>query len=74
MGLNFQEPPTIAKGEAFIIEEGMVLAVEAWNITSPDMSAGKVPTLYGSEDFVLVTQEGSDPFPTFRKDIHCLGV
>jgi Xaa-Pro aminopeptidase len=74
VGLNFQEPPAIATGEKFVVEEGMVLAIEAWSLDAEDMSARKVPDLYGTEDYVVVTKDGSDPFPTFRKDIRCLGV
>ncbi len=74
VGLNFQEPPAIATGEEFVVEEGMVLAIEAWALDADDMSARKVPNLYGIEDYVVVTKDGSDPFPTFSKDIRCLGV
>jgi hypothetical protein len=58
-----------------LIEEGMVLAVEVWVVDWSGLSVkeGKlVPEVYGNEDLVVVTKNGCDQFPSFRKDIRTL--
>jgi Xaa-Pro dipeptidase len=75
VGLSPQEPPAIAAEEESSIEEGMVLAVEVWVVDWSGLSvkAGKlVPELYGNEDLVVVTKDGCDRLPYFRKDIRTL--
>lgn len=66
-----QEPPAIALGEKFVVQEGMVLAVECWMFETDDMNHHKV---YGGEDYVYVTKDGCDMFPTFPTDIVSLGL
>jgi Xaa-Pro aminopeptidase len=77
VGLNAQEPPMIAEEEEGIFEEGMVLAVEVWVVDWSGVSlkgAGGafVPEVYGNEDMVVVTRDGCDRFPSFRRDIRSL--
>ena len=70
VGLNFQEPPAIAVGEEFEVEEGMVLAIETWALDMKD-TGGHV---YAVEDYVTVTQDGCDPFPSFPRDLRSLPI
>lgn len=80
VGLNPQEPPMIAEEEESVIEEGMALAIEVWAVDWSGLSlleAGAdlskiVPEAYGNEDLVVVTKEGCDRLPSFRKDIRSL--
>jgi Xaa-Pro dipeptidase len=75
VGLSPHEPPAIAAEEESLIEEGMVLAVEVWDVDWSGLSVkeGKlVPEVYGNEDLVVVTKNGCDQFPSFRKDIRTL--
>jgi len=75
VGLNPHEPPMLAEDEEAPIEEGMVLAVEVWVVDWSGISVkeGKlVPEVYGNEDLVVVTKNGCDRFPYFRKDIRSL--
>lgn len=71
VGLSFQEPPAIALGEEFVVEEGMALAVECWYSEPGDMSQTKA--LYGGEDYVVVTEDGHYRMPFFKHDTYCLG-
>jgi len=76
-GLNTQEPPMIAEEEEDTFEEGMVLAIEVWVVDWSGVSlkgAGGsfVPEVYGNEDMVVVTKDGCDRFPSFRRDIRSL--
>jgi hypothetical protein len=48
----------------------MVLAVECWYFETDDNGHHRV---YGGEDYVHVTSDGSDPLPTFPTDIFHLG-
>jgi len=75
VGLNPQEPPMIAEEEESVFEEGMVIAVEVWvvdwtgtTLKSADLSQ-IIPQVFGNEDYVVVTKDGCDRFPSFRKDI-----
>jgi Xaa-Pro aminopeptidase len=78
VGLNTQEPPMIAEEEESAFEEGMVLAVEVWVVDWTGLSlkgadlASVTPQVYGNEDLVVVTRDGCDRFPSFRRDIRSL--
>jgi Xaa-Pro aminopeptidase len=77
VGLNTQEPPMIAEEEEATFEEGMVLAVEVWVVDWAGVGLGGdapsfVPEVYGNEDLVVVTRDGCDRFPSFRRDIRTL--
>lgn len=79
VGLQPQEPPMIAEEEEGVIEEGMVLAVEVWVVDWSGLSftedfdlSRSTPEVYGNEDLVVVTKNGVDRFPSFRKDIRTL--
>jgi Xaa-Pro aminopeptidase len=78
VGLNTQEPPMIAEEEEAAFEEGMVLAVEVWVVDWTGLSlkgadlSNFVPQVYGNEDLVVVTEDGCDRFPSFRRDIRSL--
>jgi Xaa-Pro aminopeptidase len=78
VGLNTQEPPMIAEEEDACFEEGMVLAVEVWVVDWSGISmrgadsTNLVPQVFGNEDLVLVTKDGCDRFPGFRRDIRSL--
>jgi Xaa-Pro aminopeptidase len=78
VGLNPQEPPMIAEEEESVFEEGMVIAVEVWfvdwtglSLKSADLSQ-IIPQVFGNEDYVVVTKDGCDRFPSFRRDIRSL--
>jgi Xaa-Pro aminopeptidase len=74
VGLCIHEPPQIAKGEAFLLEEGMVLAIEIWTIGKGEgRQPGAMGAMYGVEDYVLVTSSGADVFPGFPKEHRVLG-
>jgi Xaa-Pro aminopeptidase len=77
VGLNTQEPPMIAEEEEATFEEGMVLAVEVWVVDWAGVGLGGnvtsiIPEVYGNEDLVVVTRDGCDRFPSFRRDIRSL--
>ena len=78
VGLNTQEPPMIAEEEEAAFEEGMVLAVEVWVVDWTGLSlkgadvSSIIPQVYGNEDLVVVTRDGCDRFPSFRRDIRSL--
>lgn len=80
VGLSPHEPPMIAENEEQRVEENMVLAIEVWvvdwsgvSMADSDKNSGNmVPEVYGNEDLVLVTKNGCDRFPSFRKDIRSL--
>jgi Xaa-Pro aminopeptidase len=78
VGLNTQEPPMIAEEEESAFEEGMVLAVEVWVVDWTGLSlkganaSSVIPQVYGNEDLVVVTRDGCDRFPSFRRDIRSL--
>lgn len=72
VGLSRQEPLMLAKSEKGILEEGMVVAVELWHVDWTGLSVFEektVPEVYGNEDLVVVTKNGCDPLPSFRRDI-----
>jgi Xaa-Pro aminopeptidase len=78
VSLNPQEPPMIAEEEESVFEEGMVIAVEVWfvdwtglSLKSADLSQ-IIPQVFGNEDYVVVTKDGCDRFPSFRRDIRSL--
>jgi Xaa-Pro aminopeptidase len=78
VGLNPQEPPMIAEEEESVFEEGMVIAVEVWvvdwtgtSLKDADLSQ-IIPQVFGNEDYVVLTKDGCDRFPSFRKDIRSL--
>lgn len=75
VGLTEHEPPMIAEGEEALIEEGMVMAVEVW-ITDEtairEKPEGVIPDFYANEDLVVVTRDGCDRLPSFRKDVRTL--
>lgn len=71
VGIDGQEPPAIALGETFEVEENMVLALECWFFDTDENGHHRV---YGGEDYVHVTKDGCDPLPTFPLDITSLGV
>lgn len=68
VGLSFQEPPAIALNEEFEIEEGMVLAVETWEVGMDATSA----QVYAVEDYVVVTKDGCEPFPGYPRELRSL--
>jgi len=70
VGLCGQEPPAIALGEKFVVQEGLVLAVECWLFETDKNGHHRV---YGGEDYVYVTENGCDLFPVFPTDITSLG-
>jgi len=70
VGLSMQEPPSIAVDEPYLIEEGMVLAIETWGIDFKDVGVH----VYAYEDYVTVTSDGCDPFPSFPRDRRCLPI
>jgi Xaa-Pro aminopeptidase/Xaa-Pro dipeptidase len=74
VGLNMQEPPMIAEEEEDTFEAGMVLAIEVWVVDweGAGLGGSLVPEVYGNEDLVLVTEDGCDRFPSFRRDIRSL--
>jgi Xaa-Pro aminopeptidase len=74
VGLNMQEPPMIAEEEEDTFQEGMVLAIEVWVVdwAGAGLGGSLVPEVYGNEDLVLVTKDGCDRFPSFRRDIRSL--
>lgn len=74
VGLNMQEPPMIAEEEEDTFEAGMVLAIEVWVVdwSGAGLGGSFVPEVYGNEDLVLVTKDGCDRFPSFRRDIRSL--
>ena len=74
VGLNMQEPPMIAEEEEDTFEAGMVLAIEVWVVdwSGAGLGGSLVPEVYGNEDLVLVTKDGCDRFPSFRRDIRSL--
>ena len=75
VGLSPHEPPMMAEDEEAPIEEGMVLAIEVWVVDWSGISVkeGKlVPEVFGNEDLVVVTKNGCDRLPYFRKDIRTL--
>ena len=78
VGLNPQEPPMIAEEEESVFEEGMVIAVEAWVVdwTGTGLATADltqiIPEVFGNEDYVVVTKDGCDRFPSFRKDLRSL--
>ncbi len=71
VGIDGQEPPAIALGETFEVQESMVLAVECWMF---DMDENGHYRVYGGEDYVHVTKDGCDPLPTFPTEIVSLGL
>ena len=80
VGLNPHEPPMIAEEEEGVIEENMVMAVEVWVVDWSGLSlkgaefdlSKTIPEVYGNEDLVVVTKNGCDRLPSFRKDIRTL--
>jgi Xaa-Pro dipeptidase len=70
VGLDGQEPPAIALGEKFEVQEDMVLAVECWMFETDENGHHRV---YGGEDYVHVTKDGADLFPLFPTEIVSLG-
>jgi len=75
IGLSLHEPPMLSPRDDTLIEEGMVLAVEIWLVDWSGISVvqGKtVPEVYGNEDLVVVTKNGCDQLPSFRRDIRSL--
>jgi Xaa-Pro dipeptidase len=80
VGLNPQEPPMISEEEESWLEEGMVMAVEVWVVDWSGLSlrdaqfdlAKTVPEVYGNEDLVVVTTNGCDRLPSYRRDVRSL--
>ena len=74
VGLNPHEPPMIAEEETALFEEGMVIAVEVWVVdwSGLSMASTPIPEVFGNEDYVEVTRDGCNRFPSFRKDIRSL--
>jgi Xaa-Pro dipeptidase len=80
VGLNPHEPPMIAEEEESVLAEGMVMAVEVWVVdwSGASFKEGEsdlstiIPEVYGNEDLVVVTRDGFDRLPSFRKDIRTL--
>ncbi len=70
VGLNFQEPPAIARNEEYELEEGMVLAIETWEVSMNETGFG----LSAVEDYVTVTKDGCEPFPSFPRELRCLPI
>ena len=68
----------IAEEEEAVFEQGMVMAVEVWvvdwtgeGLRTADFSK-VVPEVYGNEDYVVVTHDGSEQLVNFRKDVRTL--
>ncbi len=75
MGMNHHEPPMIAEEEESVFEEGMVIAVEVFVVDWKGdfrQRTTVVPEVYGNEDLVVVTKNGHDPMPGFRRDVRTL--
>ena len=74
VGLSPHEPPMIAEEETAVFEAGMVIAVEVWVVDWSGLSLAStpIPEVFGNEDYVEVTRDGSNRFPSFRKDIRSL--
>ncbi len=70
VGLNFQEPPAIARNEEYELEEGMVLAIETWEVSMTEAGVAVAAV----EDYVTVTKDGCEPFPSFPRDLRCLPI
>lgn len=70
VGLNFQEPPAIARNEQYELEEGMVLAIETWEVSMTETGFA----VFAVEDYVTVTKDGCDPFPSFPRELRSLPV
>ena len=75
MGLTGHEPPMLTAREDTVIEEGMVFAVEIWKYDVSGFAYGDAEQAtknlgpFGNEDLVVVTKDGCDRLPAFRKDI-----
>jgi Xaa-Pro aminopeptidase len=69
VGLDVHEPPSLAKGSATVIEEGMVLTVEPifW-----DQPHGRIGN-FALEDVLVVTKTGHEILSTFPKQLHIVG-
>ncbi len=74
VGLNPHEPPMIAEEETAVFEEGMVIAVEVWVVdwSGLSLTSTPIPEVFGNEDYVEITRDGCNRFPSFRKDIRSL--
>jgi Xaa-Pro dipeptidase len=75
VGLTEHEPPMIAPEEEATLEEGMVMAIEVWvadEVGVREKKPGVIPDFYANEDLVVVTREGCDRLPSFRRDIRTL--
>lgn len=74
VGLVGHEPPMISLEEEISLQEGMVLAIEVWKYGIPGFAYDKGEQKkntgpYANEDLVLVTKNGHQRLPAFRKDI-----
>ncbi|MFC2077492.1 M24 family metallopeptidase [Candidatus Bipolaricaulota bacterium] len=75
MGLTGHEPPMLTAREPTVLEEGMVLAVEIWKYDVAGFAYGdslqstKNLGPFGNEDLVVVTADGCERLPAFRKDV-----
>ena len=67
IGMTGHEPPMIARGEAGVIEQDMVLALETWVTGGNDgYNDGLEPSdLFGCEDLVVVTRGDVIGFRSF---------
>jgi Xaa-Pro aminopeptidase len=78
VGLTTQEPPMIAEGEESVFEEGMAIAVEVWVVDWSGLSLKETdfsqltPKVFGNEDLVVVTRDGCERLPSFRRDVRSL--
>lgn len=75
IGMTGHEPPVLTAREDSELREGMVLAVEVWKYDVSGFEYGDAQQAsknlgpFGNEDLVVVTRNGCDRLPAFRKDI-----
>lgn len=67
IGLDIHEPPSIDSTNDMIIEEGMVLALEVWVLTSLKRKGGE--GVFGFEDQYAVTSSGYEKIEGLPKSI-----
>lgn len=66
IGLDFHEPPSIARGVEGVAEPGMILSVEPIFWDQPDHIHGN----FALEDNILITETGTEVLSTFPKDLY----
>lgn len=75
IGLGGHEPPALNTHDDWELKEGMVLAIEVWKYDIAGFTYGDTSQAainlgpFANEDLVVVTKDGCDRLPAFRKDI-----